>query len=259
VSAHKEDDKMRLNRTKLPATVFLLLGVTVLFGTDRVEADDESPAVAGVVTFDGPRPKRKTIRMIEKRGKPSDCQQLHKALLLDENRMVSEKGELANVFIYIKKGLEKKNYPLPKEPVVLNQGKCMFRPRVQGVRVGQDFIMKNADPLTHNIRSFSFRNRAFNIAQPAKSEDRKKVFTRPEKAVMIQCDIHSWMKAYYFVMDHPYFAVTNEKGQFKIEGLPPGEYTLAAWHEELGDQEAKITVAANGSAEVDFSFAEKAR
>jgi len=250
---------MRSNPINLPATVFLLLGMTVLAIADCAEGADENRAVAGVVTFDGPRPKRKPIRMVEKRGKPSDCQQLHKALLLDENRMVSEKGELANVFIYIKKGLDKKSYPPPKEPAVLNQDKCMFRPRVQGIRVGQDFVMKNGDPLTHNSRSFSFRNRAFNIAQPAKSEDRKKVFTRPEKAVMIQCDIHSWMKAYFFVMDHPYFAVTDAKGQFKIEGLPAGEYTLAAWHEEFGDQEVKITVAATGSSKVDFSFAEKAR
>jgi len=243
----------------MPAAVLLLLGVTVVAIADRVEGADKDRAVAGVVRFVGPRPIRKPIRMFEKGGKPSDCQELHKTLLLDENRMVSEKGELANVFIYIKKGLEKKNYPLPKEPAVLNQGKCMFHPRVQGIRVGQDFVMKNGDPLTHNIRSFSFRNRAFNIAQPAKSEDRKKVFTRPEKAVMIQCDIHSWMKAYFFVMDHPYFAVTDAKGQFKIEGLPAGEYTLAAWHEEFGDQEVKITVAATGSSKVDFSFAEKAR
>lgn len=119
--------------------------------------------------------------------------------------------------------------------------------------------MSNGDPLTHNIRSFSFRNRAFNIAQPANSEDRKKVFTKREKAVMIQCDLHPWMKAYYFVMDHPYFAVTNEKGQFKIEGLPAGEYTLAAWHEEFGDQEVKITVDATGFSEVGFSFEDKAR
>jgi hypothetical protein len=241
----------------MPATAFLLFGLTVVAGGQHVAGADDSPVVSGVVRFDGPRPKRKTIRMFEKGGKPSDCQQLHKTALLDENRLVSEKGEVANVFVYVKKGVEKKSYPLPKKPAVLNQEMCMFRPRVQGIRVGQDFVMKNGDPLTHNIRSFSFRNRAFNIAQPSKSEDRKKVFTRPEKAVMIQCDIHSWMKAYYFVMDHPYFAVTNEKGQFKIEGLPAGEYTLTAWHEEFGDQDVKITVDATGSSNVDFSFAEK--
>jgi uncharacterized protein (DUF2141 family) len=71
---------------------------------------------------------------------------------------------------------------------------------------------------------------------------------------MIKCDFHPWMEAYLFVMDHPYFAVTDEMGQFKIVGLPAGEYTLAAWHEELGEQEKKITVDATGSLDVSFSF-----
>ena len=243
----------------MTATVFQLLGATVMAGEHRVEAAENSRAVAGVVRFAGPRPERKPVRLIEKGRKPSDCQQLHKTGLLNENLIVSEKGEVANVFVYVKKGLEKKSYPVPKKPAVLNQDKCMFRPRVQGIRVGQEFVMSNGDPLTHNIRSFSFRNKAFNIAQPANSEDRKKVFTKREKAVMIQCDLHPWMKACFFVMDHSYFAVTNEKGQFKIEGLPAGEYTLAAWHEEFGDQEVKITVATTGFSEVGFSFEDKAR
>ncbi len=133
----------------------------------------------------------------------------------------------------------------------------MFRPRVQGVMVGQEFVMKNGDPVLHNVRALSFKNRAFNIAQPPKSEDRKKVFKRREKEVMVQCDIHPWMTAYYFVMDHPYFAVTNEKGQFEIKGLPAGQYTLAVWHEEFGEQETKISVASKGATEVGFSYDEK--
>ena len=135
----------------------------------------------------------------------------------------------------------------------------MFRPRVQGIRIGQQFLMRNSDPLTHNVRSFSLRNRNFNVAQPADSPDRERVFTRRDKAVMIQCDLHPWMKAYFFVMDHPYFAVTNEKGQFKIKGLPAGEYTLSAWHEEFGEQQVKIKVGSTGSTEVAFSFKEKAK
>ena len=71
------------------------------------------------------------------------------------------------------------------------------------------------------------------------------------------CDIHSWMKSFVFAMDHPYFAVTDEKGQYKIAGLPAGDYTVAAWHEEFGEQEAKITVGASGSTDVGFSFQAK--
>ena len=117
--------------------------------------------------------------------------------------------------------------------------------------------MKNSDPVLHNVRSLSLRNRAFNIAQPAKTPDRKKVFTRGERAIKIQCDIHPWMTAYYFVMEHPFFAVTNNKGEFKINDLPPGEYTIAAWHEELGEQKLKIKVGESGSTDAKFTFKPK--
>ena len=192
--------------------------------------------------------------MREKGGKLSDCHELHENGLLDENVIVSEEGEIANVFVYVKSGLQDEEYPVPEEPALLDQQKCMFYPRVQGVRIGQQFLMRNSDPVLHNVRSLSFRNRAFNVAQPADSEDRDRIFRTRERAIRIQCDIHSWMRAYFFVMDHPYFAVTDETGQYKIEGLPPGDYTLVAWHEEFGEQEADITVDADGVAVAEFSF-----
>ncbi|MAG93896.1 MAG: hypothetical protein CMJ48_09125 [Planctomycetaceae bacterium] len=250
---------MKSYRATIPAVAFIfLLGLT-LAGDQCCLAAEEGATVAGVVKFDGPRPKRKKIRLVEKGGKQSDCHKLHEKGLLDESMIVGEKGEVANVFVYVRKGLAKKSYPLPKEPAVLDQQKCMFRPRVQGVRVGQEFVMRNSDPLIHNVRSLSFRNRPFNIAQPAETPDRKKVFTRAEKAVMIQCDLHHWMQAYYFVMEHPYFAVTDAKGKFKIKGLPPGEYTLEAWHEAFGKKELKLTVADADSSNVNFAFTEKDR
>lgn len=245
-------------RSKAPAmvTALLLLGLA-LAGEHRGAHAEDGASLVGVVKFDGPRPTRKRIQLREKGGKLSDCQKLHKAGLLDENLLVSTQGEVANVFVYVRTGLEKKSYPVPKQPAVLNQHKCMFRPRVQGVHVGQQFLMRNSDPLIHNVRSLSFKNRAFNIAQPAKTPDRERVFTKPERPIRMQCDFHPWMTAYVFVMVHPYFAVTNEKGRYKIEGLPAGEYTLAAWHEEFGEQRVKITVGATGTTEVGFSFKKK--
>ena len=252
---------MICDRTKFPliATVFLLLSLMVFAGADRDDAEGGA-AVVGVIKFDGPRPERKPIVMIaNKGGKPDECSELHKTPVLYENAIVSEKGELANVFIYVKNGLEKKSYPVPTEPAVFDQTKCMFRPHIQGVRVGQEFVMRNSDPMLHNVRSYAFRNRTFNIAQPVDSAERKKVFKKPERAIKMGCDIHQWMTAYVFAMEHPFFAVSNEKGQFKIAGLPAGEYTLAAWHEEFGTQEAKVTVDPTGSSEVEFSFNEKAK
>ena len=246
----------RINWTVV-AALLLAGGLLVTNGNHQVAGAKDSPAVRGVVKFDGPQPKPRSIRMTEKGGKPSDCRKLYKGALLDRNRVVSEKGELANVFVYVSEGLKEKSYPLPKKAALMNQDRCMFEPRVQGIQVGQDFLMKNSDPLIHNVRSFSMRNRPFNVAQPPKTPDRKKVFKRKEKEIMVQCDFHPWMKAYLFVMDHPYFAVTDAKGQYSIKGLPAGKYTLTAWHEELGEQEAEITVDDSGAAKAGFTFKAK--
>ena len=237
-------------RIKWTLVAALLLGGSLLVtsGKQPVAGAKDSPAATGVVKYEGPRSKMRSIRMTEKGGKPSDCRKLYKGPLLDQNRVVSKKGELANVFVYVSEGLKEKSYPLPEKAALMNQDRCMFEPRVQGIQIGQDFMMKNSDPLIHNVRSFSMRNRPFNVAQPPKTPDRKKVFKRKEKEIMIQCDFHPWMKAYLFVMEHPYFAVTDSKGQYQIKGLPPGKYTLTAWHEELGEQEAEITVDASGAA-----------
>jgi hypothetical protein len=259
---------MSWKRINIPMMVCLpvLLGLMVLaVAQQRAEAQDDAgkagAELTGVIKFDGPRPERLPIDMTPRRGGSRDeCSVLHKTPALSEVVMVGEDGGLANVFVYVKKGLEKKKeYAMPTKPAVLDQMGCMYNPRVQGVRVGQDLVIRNSDKLTHNTRSYAFRNRAFNIAQPADSEERTKVFKRPERAIQMGCDIHGWMKAFVFAMDHPYFAVTDEKGQFKIAGLPAGEYTVAAWHEELGEQDAKITVPASGSQEVAFSFKKKAK
>ena len=248
-------------RFSVTTAVFLLLGLIVLAGANRGDAEGGA-SVVGVIKFDGPRPERNPIPMIAtiKRndvGSPDECSKLHATPVLDETAIVSEDGELANVFVYVKKGLEKKDYPMPKEPALINQKGCMFRPHVQGVRVGQEFVMRNSDPALHNVRSYALRNRGFNIAQPPETKDRKKVFTRPERAIQVGCDIHKWMRAYVFAMEHPFFAVSNERGQFKIQGLPAGEYTMAAWHEKYGEQETTITVGSSGSVDVGFSFKEK--
>ena len=114
--------------------------------------------------------------------------------------------------------------------------------------------MRNSDPLIHNVRSLSEENRPFNIGQPAGTPDRKKVFKDKEGPIELRCDFHPWMRAYLFVMEHPYFAVTDAQGHFTIKGLPVGNYTLAIWHEAFGEQEQKITVKAGGLKDIEFNL-----
>ena len=114
--------------------------------------------------------------------------------------------------------------------------------------------MKNGDPFIHNIRSLSRKNRPFNIVQPAGSPDREKTFESAEGPITIKCDFHHWMTAHFWVMDHPFYAVTDAAGQFSIPGLPPGNYTLVAWHEVFGKQETEITVGQSRKPEPIFTF-----
>lgn len=222
------------------------------------ETESQPAAAAGVtgsVRFAGAPPKRRKIFF---QPEAAPLYKFYKGELLDEAIMVGENGGLANAFVYVKKGVEKKDYPMPVEPALLDQTGLMFQPRVQGVRVGQPFITRNSDPIAHSVRTLSIKNRTFNNVHAPQSEDRIHTFKHVEKPIHIAGDLQKWMSAFVFVMDHPFFAVTDAEGRFKIECLPPGEYTLEAWHEELGEQQTTITIGANGSAEANFTFKTKA-
>ena len=221
-----------------PLYLLFLFGITV-----------QAADISGVILLDGPRPKRTPLPLTP------ESRKLYEKHPLSEVKLVSAKGEVQNVFVYVKKGLpEGKSYNAPKEGALVNQKKSMFRPRVQGVFVGQEVSMRNSDPLIHNVRSLSEENRPFNIGQPAGTPDRKKVFKDKEGPIELRCDFHPWMRAYLFVMEHPYFAVTAAQGHFTIKGLPVGNYTLAIWHEAFGEQEQKITVKAGGLKDIEFNL-----
>ena len=206
-------------------------------------------SISGVVHLDGPRPKRTPIALTP------ESRKLYDKHPLSEVKLVSAKGEVQNVFVYVKKGLPTgKSFPAPRKGAQVNQKKSMFRPRVQGILIGQEVFMRNSDPVIHNVRSLSSENRPFNIGQPAGTPDRKKVFKDKEGPIELRCDFHPWMRAYLFVMEHPYFAVTDAQGRFTIKGLPAGSYTLSIWHEAFGEQEQKITLKDSELKGIKFEF-----
>lgn len=226
--------------------IILLLASPSLFG--------DANSILGVVLLDGPAPKRTPIPLTP------ESRKLYKNPPLSEEVIVGPKGGVANVFVYVKKGLPAgKTYASPEKAGLLDQQKSMFRPRVQGVLVGQDFLMRNSDPVIHNVRSLSEENRPFNIGQPANTPDRKKVFKESEGPIEMRCDFHPWMRAYLFVMEHPFYTVTDETGRFEIKNLPDGAYTLAIWHETFGKQEKKFTVRTNPLKGLVFTYKPKGK
>ena len=106
----------------------------------------------------------------------------------------------------------------------------------------------------HNIHAMAQANAEFNVPQQGQGIKNDQTFTKPEVMVPIKCDVHSWMTAYAGVLDHPYFAVTSAGGHFEIGNLPPGTYTIEAWHERLGTATQQVTVAAKETKAITFTF-----
>lgn len=206
--------------------------------------------VEGLIRFDGPRPTMPTISMEAEEA----CTKLHATPVLDSSALVNADGGLANVFVYVKSGLEKHSFAPPLETVTIEQKGCQFIPRVIGVRKGQTIAVKNSDPVTHNIHPMPKNNRDWNQSQAPGAEDLKRRFGFPEVMIPVKCNVHAWMRSYIAVLEHPFFAVTGLDGRYRFTGLPPGEYVVAAWHEKFGERTQKITVAPGATINLPLSF-----
>jgi plastocyanin len=209
--------------------------------------------VAGTITFKGVKPRPHPIDMSEDPA----CVAAHHGKAQDESFVVNSKGKMANVFIYVKSGLEDKHFAIPETPVTIDQQGCWFSPRVLGIQVGQTLRVTNSDEVTHNIHPLATINREWNHSQGPGDAPLARKFLKPEVMIRVKCNIHSWMHAFIGAVDHPYFAVSSADGAFQIPNLPPGDYTLEAWHEVLGTQEQKVTVPPSGKVTADFTFRRK--
>jgi plastocyanin len=206
--------------------------------------------ITGKVTFTGTAPAMKPIVM----DAEPDCKKLHSAPVKSEEVVVNPNGTLSYVFVYVKTGLEGKTFEVPAQPAKLDQKGCIYRPHVFGVQAGQKIEIANDDPTTHNIHPMPKINREWNQSQPPNGAPLEKEFTRPEVMIPVKCNVHPWMRSYIGVVDNPYFAVTGEQGTFELKNLPPGEYTLEAWHERYGTLDQKVTLAPSGTQTVEFAF-----
>jgi plastocyanin len=206
--------------------------------------------VKGTVTLTGAAPKNEPIRM----NADPVCVKEAKGPQSQETFMVSGDGKLANVFVYVKDGLGKHVYDPPSGNVTLDQKGCRYTPHVFGVRVGQPIEIVNSDPTLHNIHATPKSNPEFNNGQPIQGMKMTTTFKAREVMVPFKCDVHGWMNAYVGVLDHPFFAVTKEDGSFELKGLPPGTYTIEAWHEKLGATTQSVTLGAKESKDVNFTL-----
>lgn len=228
------------NRT----VVSTVVGFTVALGLAVAPAF--AGDLSGKISYTGTPPKAK---MLETKSDPV-CLKAHGAVPAEE--IVVGDGGLQNVFIYVKGGLEGQTFEAPKTPVDLDQVGCRYKPHVLGVMTQQKIEIVNSDDTLHNVHPLPKDNREWNLAMPFKGQRVKKSFRKPEIGIAVTCNVHNWMSAYICVVDNPFFAVSSADGSFTISGLPDGEYTIAAWHEKLGEKSAKVTV--KGATTTSFTF-----
>src|SRR6266481_2020888 len=244
-------------KSLIPAAI--LITMLIFISRPQVTRAGSAPAAAsnptgtatlsGTVKFEGEAPKRMPLKMA---ADPS-CGKQHPTPALSEDLVINQKGELQNVIVFIADGLGDRTFEPPSEPVVIHQKGCMYEPHVVAMGANQRLEVVNDDPTTHNIHPIPVNNREWNKSEPpgCKAEE---TFPREEIAIPVKCNIHPWMRGYVAVFKHPYFAVTGEDGSFDLSSLPPGTYTIKAWHEKLGTSTQTITVGANETKAIDFVF-----
>lgn len=208
--------------------------------------------ITGKIKLAGTPPPEKQIQL------DAMCGKLHQKPLTTRHYVVGEGGGLANVFVYVKEGAKSAPAPAGKGPT-LDQVGCEYTPYVMGVQAGQHFDVKNSDPFLHNVHTLPKveGNKEKNVGQPIPMKT-DFVFDKPEVLVKFKCDVHPWMFAYVGVVDHPYFAVTDKDGNFKISGLPAGDYTIEAYHLKAGAKTEKVKVGADDKKTLDLTLEAKA-
>jgi len=220
-----------------------------------VPVDPETAgSLSGKVSFNGVPPAPEMLQM----GTDPACVVGGVAERPSDSVLIDASGGVQNAFVYVKDGLDPKySFPVPQTPVEIDQSGCMYRPHVIGVQLGQSLDVVNEDDTLHNVHALPVENEEFNEGQPIKGLRLTHVFTKPEVMVRFKCNVHSWMAAWVGVVPHPYFAVTSADGSFSIPGLPPGTYTVEAWHEKFGRLTEQVTVGERQQATASFTFSEK--
>ena len=215
--------------------------------------------ISGVITYTGAVPEAKKI---DTAADPA-CTSKNPNLLTEE--WVVKDGKVANTYVYIKEGTltdgskvtAYSTWPGAPGAATLDQNGCHYKPHVLGVLVNQPISITNSDPTTHNVHFSQGLNPDWNQSQPNGAAALQHKLARAEVMVPVKCNQHPWMKSYIAVTKHPFFAVSAEDGTFTIKGVPPGKYTVVAWHEggaKGTEKPMEVTVPASGAAKADFSF-----
>jgi hypothetical protein len=206
--------------------------------------------IDGVVALSGSAPAGATIKVTKN-------QDYCGTSIPDPTYTVGAGGGLENVIVYLKDITKGK--AAPSEPLALVNEHCMFSPRVQGAMVGESVKISSNDTVLHNTHPQNAETNAtiYNVAWPFQGFSVTKPLPGSPGLIKIKCDAHEWMHAWIMELEHPYYATTGADGHFTIKDVPPGTYTLVAWHEAAGEKSDSVVVAAGQTAKSKITLTAK--
>ena len=224
----------------------------------EVEVEDGG-TITGAVSFRGALPGD-AVESFPVSGKWPGCGTGYRKVVAID----AEDGALRGVFVLLEGVGAGKKWPESSAAAALDQKRCEFVPTHQIVRSGATMTIRNSDTgVLHNVNMREIvevssgrkvRRMMFNIAQPVVGEVEQKIKPRKSPFLTVGCDLHNFMVAHILAPEHPYAALVNEDGSFRLDAVPPGEHSVVAWHPRLGTKRVSVTVPAGGSVAVDFAF-----
>ena len=208
--------------------------------------------VSGKVTYTGTPAKQKPIDM----SKEPSCAKQHATPVTNETVVTGPNNALDNVVVYVSSGAPDDGQ-VPTQAVTYEQKGCQYIPHVLVMHTNQELKIINSDQTSHNIHPLAKVNREWNKSQPPGTPPISEKYDKPE-FISVKCNVHPWMHGEFAVLSTNHYDVSKGGGDFKLPNLPPGKYTITAWHEGYGTQTADVTIAGDETKNVDFTFQAKA-
>jgi plastocyanin len=203
-------------------------------------------SVTGTITYTGTPPRMRPIDM----AKEPSCAKQHATPIETETVVTGPNNALQYVVVYVSAGDQSSE--TPTTPVRLDQKGCQYIPHVVVMHTGQPLEIANNDQTSHNIHPLPTHNPEWNKSQPPGSPPIVTKYANPD-FIPVKCNVHPWMHGYHVVLTTSHYGVSGNDGTYTISGLPPGKYTLTAWHEKFGTMTQEVTVGAT-AAKADFQF-----
>ena len=234
-------------------TKHIFISGLVLVAASGVAVAGPKPAggtISGKVTYEGTPAKMKPIDM----SKEPSCAKMYTTPPLAETVVTGAGNSLENVVVYVSAGAP--DDAAPSTAAVFTQKGCRYIPHVLAFQVNQEIKIANEDQTSHNIHPLPKLNREWNKSQPPGTPPITEKYDKHE-IFPVKCNVHPWMHGNFAVLKNSHFAVTGDGGAFSLANLPPGKYTITAWHESYGEQTQDVTISGSESKTISFVFKAK--